>query len=105
MAVTHGRYDMRTVVMPGPLNGSELRGRKLFYGRCSMCHVHPNGPWVDQTTAQAMREDMVLKKIARGSERMPGYQYSLKPAQMQHIINYLKTVTPNQKPTSLPGWW
>jgi len=48
---------------------------------------------------------MVLKKIARGSERMPGYQYSLKPAQMQHIINYLKTVTPNQKPTSLPGWW
>ena len=105
VAVTRGVYDMRTVAMPGPLNESELKGRKLFYGRCSMCHVRPNGPWVDQTTVQAMGEDIVLKKIARGSERMPGQQYSLKPAQMQDIINYLKTLTPNQKPASLPGWW
>jgi len=104
-AVTRGVYDMRTVVRPGPLNESELVGRKLFYGRCSMCHVRPNGPWVDQTTVQRMGEDLVLKTIARGSERMPGQQYSLKPAQMQHIVNYLKTLTPNQKPTSLPGWW
>lgn len=105
VAVTRGVFDMRTVVLPGPLNESELEGRRLFYGRCSMCHIRPNGPWVDQATVHALGEARVLEKIAVGSELMPGQQYSLTPVQMQHLVDYLKTLTPDQKPAALPGWW
>ena len=105
VAVTRGVFDMRTVALPGPLNERELDGRRLFYGRCSMCHVRPNGPWVDRTTVHALGESHVLELIAAGSERMPGQQYSLTPARMQNVVDYLKTVTPDQKPATLPGWW
>lgn len=105
VAVTRGVFDMRTVVMPGPLNAGEREGRKLFYGRCSMCHVRPIGPWIDRTTVRALGEARVLELIAIGSEGMPGQQHSLTPARMQDIVDYLETVTPDQKPATLPGWW
>lgn len=105
VAVTRGVFDMNTVVMPGPLNAGEREGRKLFYGRCSMCHVRPIGPWIDRTTVRALGEARVLELIAVGSEGMPGQQHSLTPARMQEIVDYLETVTPDQQPATLPGWW
>lgn len=105
VAVTRGMFDMRAVAMPGPLGESERRGRRLFYGRCSMCHVRPIGPWVDQSTVRNLGEARVLEMIATGSEQMPGQQYSLTPARMQDIVDYLKTLRPDQKPATLPGWW
>jgi mono/diheme cytochrome c family protein len=33
-----------------------------------------------------------------GSQRMPAWQYTLQPSQIDSVIAYLKTVTPDQRP-------
>ena len=33
-----------------------------------------------------------------GSARMPGWQYTLEPAEIDQVIAFLKTVTPDQRP-------
>lgn len=103
--VVRGDYDMRKVVIPPPLSESELKGRRLFFGRCAICHIRPVGPWVDQQTVKALGEAAVHEKIAKGSQQMPGQQYSLEATQIDQIIDFLKKVTPDQKPKSVPGWY
>ena len=104
-AVTRGVYDMRTVVQPGSLTADQREGRRLFYGRCAICHTRPGGPWIDGTTVQEHGEAFVLEKIAVGSPAMPGQQHSLQPAQIARIVEYLKTRTAAEKPRTMPGWW
>ena len=103
--VVRGVYDMGLVVQPSGLTEDQLAGRQLFYGRCSMCHTRPSGPWIDQTTVQQRGEAFVREKIARGSPGMPGQQYSLRPGQIDQIVAYLKTRTEADKPKTIPGWW
>ena len=103
--VTRGVYDMRTVVQPPDLTAEERAGRKLFYGRCSMCHTRPSGPWIDQTTVRSKGRAFVRGKIAEGSAGMPGQQHSLSPRQIDWIVAYLETRTPAERPTGVPGWW
>jgi mono/diheme cytochrome c family protein len=79
------------------------RGEALFYQRCSLCHL----PRIrkDKTTpgpapsltgilkgADKDLENSVREVIMKGSLRMPGWQYALKPAQMDELITYLKTL-------------
>lgn len=103
--VTRGAYDMRRVVQPPDLTADERAGRKLFYGRCSMCHTRPSGPWIDQTTVRSRGRAFVRDKVAWGSAEMPGQQYSLSPRQIDQVVAYLETRTPAERPTSEPGWW
>ena len=103
--VTRGVYDMRTVVQPADLSAEERAGRKLFYGRCSMCHTRPSGPWIDRTTVRSKGRAFVRGKIAAGSAGMPGQQHSLSPRQIDWIVAYLETRTPAERPTGEPGWW
>ena len=103
--VTRGVYDMRTVVQPPDLTADERAGRKLFYGRCSMCHTRPSGPWIDQTTVRSKGRTFVRDKIARGSADMPGQQHSLSPRQIDQVVAYLETRTPAERPAGEPGWW
>ena len=103
--VTRGAYDMRLVVQPAGLSADQLQGRKLFYGRCAICHTRPSGPWIDAATVQSQGEAFVREKIARGSPQMPGQQYSLRPEQIEQIVAYLKTRTAAERPRTLPGWW
>ncbi len=103
--VTRGVYDMRTVVQPAGLTADQVAGRKLFYGRCSMCHTRPSGPWIDQTTVRSQGRAFVRDKITRGSAEMPGQRYSLSPRQIDQVVAYLETRTPAERPTGEPGWW
>ena len=103
--MTRGVYDMRTVVQPGGLTADQLEGRRLFHGRCAICHTRPAGPWIDGTTVREHGEAFVLEKIALGSPDMPGQQYALQPAQIAQIVEYLKTRTAADKPRTIPGWW
>lgn len=102
-------FDMREVVVPPQLTEAELRGRSLFAQRCYMCHEghegiggeanRPSGPWLDQETInKRIGETGVREKIAAGSRQMPGWSYALTPAQIDQIVAFLKTVTPNDKP-------
>jgi mono/diheme cytochrome c family protein len=98
-------------------NGSETAlGMRLFNQSCRVCHTKPQlsspqyGPVLSMNTfggnAEAMRQF-----ISNGSPRMPGFKYTFKPAQIDAIVAYIKTVPmPAQtaapasgKPNASPG--
>lgn len=104
--IVRTEYDMLEVASPPSLSADEVRGRQLFMQRCALCHdplgqpSYPNapGPWVDAETVRSLSEESVRDTIMLGSARMPGWQYTLEPAQVNKVIAYLKTVTPDQRP-------
>ena len=98
------QYDMTKVAAPPALSPVELSGKKLFVQRCALCHdllgqpaTTTVGPWLDVETVKRS-EDAVRQKIMDGSRRMPAWKYTLAPPQVESIVAYLKTVTPDQKP-------
>jgi streptogramin lyase len=82
-----------------PAGETTITGEKLFIQRCSVCHlgVPPNfktyAPLLHKELVAARGEDAVRKTIMEGSPRMPGWKYSLRPADIDEILAYLKTVT------------
>jgi mono/diheme cytochrome c family protein len=89
------------------LTPQQTEGRGVFKQRCAVCHMSVvvgivNGQSVMVSTRMfgptlfkdmvIGSEDSVRQQIMKGSDRMPGYQYGLKPAQITAIIEYLKTV-------------
>ena len=98
-------YDMRKAAVPPSLSDVELTGKKLFVQRCALCHdllgqpaTTTVGPWIDGEIVKARGDDAVRQKIANGSQRMPGWRYTLEAKQIESVIAYLKTVTPDQRP-------
>lgn len=103
--VTTTTYDMSRVAVPPSLTPVEFEGKKLFVQRCALCHdvlgqpaSTTVGPWVDATTVKARGEAAVKQKILQGSRRMPGWKHTLDERQVDAVIAYMKTVTPDQKP-------
>ena len=97
-------YDMAKAAAPLPLSPVELTGKKLFVQRCALCHdllgqpaTTTVTPWIDVETVMHIKE-AVRQKIMSGSHRMPGWKYTLAPEQIDSVVAYLKTVTPDQKP-------
>jgi mono/diheme cytochrome c family protein len=80
------------------LSASELAGKKIFIQRCSVCHLpgmatYPTfGPLLDGNVIASESEAAVRKAITVGSSRMPGFQYTLTPAEIDQIVLYLKTL-------------
>jgi mono/diheme cytochrome c family protein len=98
-------YDLRKAVTPPPLSSVELAGKKLFVQRCSLCHdllgqpaTTTVGPWIDGEVVKARGDEAVRQKIMNGSRAMPGWRYTFDQTQVDSIVAYLKTVTPDQKP-------
>jgi mono/diheme cytochrome c family protein len=98
-------YDMRKAATPPSLSDVELTGKKLFVQRCALCHdllgqpaTTTVGPWIDGEIVKARGEDAVRQKIVDGSQRMPGWRHTLDAKQIDSVIAYLKTVTPDQRP-------
>ena len=97
-------YDMRRAAAPPALSDVELTGKKLFVQRCALCHdllgqpaTTTVAPWIDVETVKRS-EEAVRQKIMNGSRRMPAWKYTLAPEQIDSVVAYLKTVTPDQKP-------
>jgi len=72
-------------------------GRRLFQQNCSVCHTQPTltnpmfGPVLYRDIVNG-NEEVMRNCIARGSAKMPGFRYSLKPSDIDAIVQYLKTV-------------
>ena len=100
--VVRTEYDMREVVRPPALSADELAGWKLFVQRCAICHDplgQPSfprslGPLLNEATVRELGVATVRDVIRVGSVRMPGWQYTLSPAQIDRVIAYLNTVPP-----------
>ena len=79
------------------LTEAQLNGKKMFQQRCSICHTPPQpggrtyGPLMSMETVTG-KEAGVRALIMMGTPRMPGFQYTLEPQEVDNIIAYLKTV-------------
>ena len=83
--------------------GPAQRGEAWFYQRCSLCHMgrivkddvyQPMGPLLNGVLMGASpdREKAVRAQIQRGSPRMPGFEYTFTPAELEELIAYMKTL-------------
>jgi len=98
-------YDMRKFMAPLPLTEAELKGRTLFAQRCANCHggnpPRNPGPLLGQQTVEKRGEAFIREKVGKGTPpMMPGFEYSLEPAQIDQIIAFLKTVAPPRDQTA-----
>src|SRR5471030_3342432 len=81
----------------GDLNATQLLGRQVFAQSCGVCHLQPSlgvktyAPMLNKTSA-AGNDDVMRAFIVNGSDRMPAFKYYLKPAEIDAIVAYIKTV-------------
>ena len=74
-----------------------LEGMRLFNQSCRVCHTKPQmtspqyGPVLSRVSLGGDDEAMKVF-IANGSSRMPGFRYHFKPAQIDAIVSYLRSV-------------
>ena len=79
------------------LSDTQLRGRQIFAQSCGICHLQPSlgvktyGPTLNKSAA-AGNDDAMRAFIVNGTDRMPAFRYYLKPAEIDAIIAYLRTV-------------
>ncbi len=89
------------------LNEQETRGRALYNQNCRLCHspkpVGPKNPNLEDNVGANLagvfrpprsRPEVVVRTfIQQGiADKMPGFRYGLKPAEIDAIIAYLKTL-------------
>jgi mono/diheme cytochrome c family protein len=79
------------------LNETQLRGRQVFAQSCGICHLQPSlgvqtyGPPLTKAAAGGS-DDVMRAFILDGSDRMPAFKHYLKPAEIDAIIAYVRTV-------------
>jgi mono/diheme cytochrome c family protein len=92
------------------LDGKELLGMRLFNQSCRVCHTKPQmtsplyGPELSQTSAGGSKEVMT-DVISNGTPRMPGFKHHFDPAQIEAIVDYIRTIPPSSAapPAPLPA--
>ena len=86
-----------TALSQEPLNDRQLHGMRLFNQSCRVCHTKPQptseqyGPTLSRTSAGG-NDDAMRVYISNGTAKMPGFRYHFKPAEIDAIVAYLKTV-------------
>ena len=89
------------------LNDQQRMGRQVFAQSCGICHLPPEsgaktfGPPLNKA-AGGGDDDIMREYILNGTPRMPSFKAYLKPAQIDAIISYLKTV-PVQAAAAAPA--
>lgn len=78
------------------LDKTQMLGRRIFQQRCGVCHTQPTaspmyGIALNKEIVEG-NEDAIRDYIRNGSRRMPGFKYGLEPAEIDAIVEYLKTV-------------
>lgn len=92
----------------GELTEVQLRGRQVFAQSCGVCHLQPSlgvktyGPPLNRKAA-AGNDDAMRVLIVNGSDRMPAFKYYLKPAEIDAIIAYVRTVPAPAAPSQTSG--
>ena len=108
ITVTKRAYDIKQITDAAAAVPEDVhRGRTLWLQRCAYCHdgvgqpsYRTMGPWIDAETMRQMGDARFRAVVAAGSERMPGFRYAFQPQQLNDLVTFLKTVSPDQKPTA-----
>jgi len=78
-------------------NERQLLGMRLFNQSCRVCHTKPQltsvqyGPVLSRASLGG-NDDALRAFVANGSAKMPGFKYHFKPAEIDAIVAYLKTI-------------
>jgi len=79
------------------LDERQLHGMRLFNQSCRVCHTKPQpasvqyGPTLSRASLGG-NEQAMRAFISNGTAKMPGFRYHFKPAEIDAIVAYLKTV-------------
>lgn len=91
------------------LTDTQKDGRRIFQQRCAVCHTLPTvvskryGPVLYKEIVED-NEDNIRDTILEGREGlMPGFKYGLTRAEIDSIIEYLKTVNRPARPKANPN--
>jgi mono/diheme cytochrome c family protein len=89
------------------LTAAQDEGRRLFVQHCNLCHwkiqinvAAPFGPLITRAVLEGGKEAQIKAQIANGSPNMPGYKVMFEPAQIDAIVEYIKTVNPPAAPAN-----
>ena len=89
------------------LTDAQRAGQGLYVQHCGVCHAKiqinvpaPNGPVLSKAIFENGGDARVKAQIADGSPNMPGYKLMFEPAQIDGIVEYLKTVNPPPPPAT-----
>jgi hypothetical protein len=89
------------------LNASQLEGQRIFVQHCGLCHNKiqvnvpaPNGPVVTKAVLDNGNEAQIRTQIANGSPNMPGYKLMFEPAQIDSLVEYIRTLNPAPAPAA-----
>lgn len=101
----HGRAVLLSVCVAAPSaalaqagpTSQQIDGMRHFNQSCRVCHTKPQmtSPQYAPVLSRASlggHEEAMKAFIANGSARMPGFRYHFKPAEIDAIVSYLKTV-------------
>jgi mono/diheme cytochrome c family protein len=89
----------------GSFTAGQLEGLRLFSQSCGVCHTlvqqrtRQYGPALSRDTLGG-DEELIRDYIRNGTPRMPGFRYNFEPAQIDSIVQYIKTVPPQATPAS-----
>jgi mono/diheme cytochrome c family protein len=81
----------------GNLNEKQLRGRQLLAQSCGVCHLQASmgaktfGPPLNKASANG-NNDILRTFIMEGTPRMPAFKHHFKAAEVDAIIDYIRTV-------------
>ena len=83
------------------LTANQQVGQRLVTQHCGVCHFHIQinstasyGPLLSKANFENGRDAELKGVIAEGGPNMPGFKYMFEPAQIDAIVDYLKTVNP-----------
>jgi mono/diheme cytochrome c family protein len=82
-----------------PAGGADQQrlGMRLFDQSCRVCHTKPQltspqyAPVLSMNTLGG-KPDVIREVISNGTPRMPGFKYNFKPAEIDAIVAYIKTI-------------
>ncbi len=81
------------------LNVTQQEGLRLFSQSCGVCHTlvqqrsKQYGPTLSRETLGG-DEELIRQYIGNGTPRMPGFRFNFESAQIDAIVQYIKTVPP-----------
>ncbi len=91
-----------------PLTSTQKLGQRIFEQRCGICHAPARagfqmyGPALYKDLVNG-NEDAIKEMIRSGTAKMPGFKFGLEPAEIDAIVEYLKTVPKPVKNSEAPA--
>ena len=96
-AAAPAAFAQQSALRETQLSETQLLGRQVFAQSCGICHLQPSlgvktyGPLLNKAAA-AGNDEVMRAFIVNGTDRMPAFKHYLKPAEIDAIIAYVKTV-------------